>query len=231
MNLTNLDKENKNLLNEKWLFLNTGVNDGIFNMALDNYLLESLVSSSNTLPVLRVYSWIFPAYTIGANQVIPETVKSVFLDHQVVRRLSGGQAVLHSTMNNELTYSVCIRYKKNFKKLYFEFGKVLINFLSLYGLNSQIGHSDNNYFKHFNCFETKTYADIVMKDIKIIASAQYRKNGCVLQHGSVRLDKIKELSGIKITFEDAVNKLKRSFETSLNIKFLDYTLRLKDKGV
>lgn len=221
-------KKENYLNNHHWLFLNTGMSDGSFNMACDDYLLESVFSSLISLSYLRVYSWSCPTYTIGAGQTISEIEQCFVSDIPVVRRLSGGKAVLHGQSNDEITYSICMQYKKNFKDLYFDIGKVLINFLNRYDLQGQVGYLKNHNINHADCFESKTQADIVVDEIKVIGSAQFRKNGCILQHGSIRLDKIKKLTNNKIDFNDAIFNLKASFELVLNIKFLDSYLRNED---
>jgi len=81
-----------------------------------------------------------------------------------------------------------------------------------------------NYVEDFNCFNSKTSADIVVNDVKVIGSAQCRKKRAFLQHGSIKLDKIRELSGKNITSEMAVSDLKIAFEKSLKINFQDYSL-------
>ena len=97
-------------------------------------------------------------------------------------------------------------------------------FLQTYGLSGQYGYSNNSYFELFNCFDSRTEADIVINDIKVIGNAQCRKKEYVLQHGSIRLDIIRKLSGKDINFEDAKINLKKSFENKLKIRFMDYTL-------
>ena len=50
------------------------------------------------------------------------------------------------------------------------------------------------------------------------------KKNYVLQHGSIKLDMIRKLSGKNTDFEDAKINLKKMFEGKLKINFLDYTL-------
>ena len=51
--------------------MDTGVNDGTFNMSCDNFLLDSISNNSIKLPLLRVYGWTKPTLSIGANQTAP----------------------------------------------------------------------------------------------------------------------------------------------------------------
>ncbi|MBI3590204.1 MAG: lipoate--protein ligase family protein [Candidatus Melainabacteria bacterium] len=221
-------KNKSNILAETspcWYFLNTKVNDGSFNMSCDLLLLNRLFEGVLDLPLLRVYGWNESTYSIGANQKYTEPHLS---EHPVVKRISGGQAVLHGNANNELTYSIVIKCQKNFKKLYEDIGELLILFLSKYGLRASIGYSKQSYLKTFNCFDSKTPADIVVNDIKIIGSAQYRKKDCILQHGSIKLDLIRKLSQKELSFEMTAYDLKSTFERLLKIKFIDYSLVTTD---
>src|SRR3990170_5116770 len=86
----------------KWYFLNTGSNDGKFNMNLDVELTSYVKSTEG---ILRFYRWNPYCISLGANQ----STESINLDKtsadniNVVKRPTGGRAILHS---EELTYSV-----------------------------------------------------------------------------------------------------------------------------
>ena len=131
---------------------------------------------------------------------------------------------MHGIPNDELTYSIFVNYGYKVKRLYFEIGEILLEFLNLYNLKGEFGYSSNNYFKNFDCFNSKTEADIVVNDIKVIGSAQHRKKDYVLQHGSIKLDVIRKLSKKNTDFEDAKANLKKAFQDKLRIEFVDYTL-------
>lgn len=211
----------KNNLNQRdWFFLDSGVQDGSSNMACDNYLLDLVVNESINNNLLRVYGWTVETLSLGYSQNHPFSK----ISYPVVQRISGGQAVLHGTAENELTYSVFVSYEESAKKLYAEISKVLISFLGSLGLDAKTGYSDANYKNDFNCFNSKTCADIVIDDLKVIGSAQARKKNYIMQHGSIRLDIIRELLKTDITFNLAKLKLKSAFEIVLGIKFMDYSL-------
>lgn len=221
-------------MNKEWLYLNTGVSNGEFNMSCDEFLLEELMAESIALPILRVYSWASQTLSVGVNQ---KSSSSLF---PLVKRITGGQAVLHGTKDDELTYSIVFSIPSsvlNVKKIYFDIGQVLISFLSNFGLAGKIGYSDKNYINDFNCFDSKTSADIVACDVKVIGSAQKRKtkkdsqgnrNQYILQHGSIRLDIIRKLSQMDVSFDQAADHLKASFERELRIKFFNYSLSKED---
>ena len=221
-NLDNLKKYNN------WYFLNSGLNDGLFNMACDKVLFDNLLSGCIEFPVLRLYGWKERTVSIGKNQKLNNENHSFFTTFPVVKRLTGGQAVLHGDSNDELTYSIVIPSINKFKELYFQIGQILILFLGKYGINANHGYSNNNYLDNFDCFNSKTQADIVVNDIKVIGSAQYRKKTNVLQHGSIRLDLIRQLSNIDVTFKQAMDHLKSTFQSEAHISFADYDLNEYD---
>ena len=85
-----------------WKFLNSGVNSGKFNMDFDVFLAENFVQGN---AVLRLYRWNPYCISLGANQSLEDINTSKTRYHQidVVKRPTGGRAILHS---QELTYSV-----------------------------------------------------------------------------------------------------------------------------
>ena len=88
-----------------WRVVDTGANCGAYNMGVDQVLAADAAQG----PVLRFYDWDPPAVSCGWNQQ-PERETDVeacrALGNDVVRRPTGGRAVLHW---EELTYSVaCI---------------------------------------------------------------------------------------------------------------------------
>jgi lipoate-protein ligase A len=88
--------------------LETGYNPGAWNMALDEVLLlkcNSSITANYDIPILRLYGWQPPAVSIGYFQSMDEEVnleKCKQMGIDVVRRMTGGGAVLHES---ELTYS------------------------------------------------------------------------------------------------------------------------------
>ncbi len=201
-----------------WVFLNTGSGDGNFNMLFDVLILNRMSEGLISNPVLRLYAWSEPTLSLGANQKLEN---NNYHNVPIVKRVTGGQAVLHGTVQNELTYSVCLYYEDSLKTLYKEIGSVLLRLLNGYGLLGEYGYSNSTYLNQFNCFESKTQADIVINNVKVIGSAQYRKRKFVLQHGSIKLDLIRKLSGKEVYYKDVVADLKTAFKTELNISFLE----------
>ena len=91
---------------KQWRFVFTGTSDAFFNMALDEAILQSC-QSEGAIPTLRLYLWKPPGVSFGYFQATENTVdlnKCKKNNIDVVRRITGGRAVLHE---NEITYSVC----------------------------------------------------------------------------------------------------------------------------
>jgi lipoate-protein ligase A len=90
--------------------LETGYKSAALNMAIDEALIESIDES----PVFRVYRWRPAAVSVGYFQSIRDEVdieKCSEIGVDVVRRLTGGGAVLHEF---ELTYSfITKQYPQN----------------------------------------------------------------------------------------------------------------------
>lgn len=204
---------------EHWYYLFTGPKSGKFNMAYDAYLLDMLGLGVLENPILRIYGWNEMTISLGKNQNVSGIPN---YQYPCVKRITGGQSVLHGGISDEITYSVVLYHGSKFKDLYHQIGEALINFLSSFGLCASFGYKDNCYTNSFDCFNSKTSADIVVQDIKVIGSAQCRKRGNILQHGSIRLDVINNLCGKTISFKEAEKALKESFSKYFKIRFIQY---------
>jgi lipoate-protein ligase A len=56
------------------------------------------------------------------------------------------------------------------------------------GIDLHYGQAGRGYIHNPNCFGTATGADLVTSEgVKLIGSAQLRRGGAILQHGSIRL--------------------------------------------
>jgi len=115
----------------------------------------------------------------------------------VVRRLSGGSAVLH---DKELTYSlICSEgrapFTSNVLETYKIIGECLMATLRSLTLNAKwVTFRDKHNAptrlnqKTANCFSAPSWYEITIEGKKICGSAQKRGGGVFLQHGSILLD-------------------------------------------
>jgi lipoate-protein ligase A len=165
-------------------------------MAVDQELLAKAQLGEKT-PVLRFYGWSPPAVSIGRFQksetaVDAEACKRLGFD--VVRRITGGRAVLH---HNELTYSVIARtddplFPPNVLGAYKVIAAGLVAGLKNLGVDAEMvsrtgRHASlvNKQDKDPSCFSSPSWYEIVVDGKKIIGSAQRRLSGAFLQHGSI----------------------------------------------
>ncbi len=164
-------------------------------MALDEWLLEQH-RAGKIPPVLRFYSWSRPTLSLGYHQKnwpphwSKLTVPEQPLD--VVRRPSGGRAVLHQ---GDLTYALVISGLSGKRsQIYGSLCQFLIEGWRSLGIALQFGQARRGYIHNPNCFGTATAADLVTLDgSKLIGSAQLKRDRTILQHGSMRLNPDPEL--------------------------------------
>lgn len=159
------------------------------NMRIDANLLGLAVGEG--ISTLRLYEWNEPTLSLGyfqKNPRIPDSLASL----PVVRRLSGGGAIVH---DRELTYSIALtkdhaRARRPLA-LYASAHRAIIGVLRTFGLTSCLrGEDIEDKSDHsFLCFSRADRNDIVVGSEKIVGSAQRRRRGAVLQHGSILLQR------------------------------------------
>ena len=178
-------------------YINFGEYNGFDNMAIDAEILEKSIKDNEKDAIFRLYAWKPACISLGRNQ------DDSFLDHtllqqnhiDVVRRLTGGRALLH---DNEITYSfVCpISYLENGEHVvasYKEISQILIDKFKNLGIILDFGSSKPIKTGFDYCMLISTGADLCYNNKKLIGSAQCRKNGYILQHGSILYDYDKTL--------------------------------------
>jgi lipoate-protein ligase A len=157
-------------------------------MAVDEALLESALSRD--VCTLRFYGWSEPTVSCGYFQKPAEALaESDFKSLPVVRRLSGGGAILH---HHELTYSVAIPKSHDLARqpyqLYGEVHRAMIDVLAKRGVDASLrGDTPGETADHFLCFARSDPNDVLLGGHKILGSAQRRRRGAILQHGSLVL--------------------------------------------
>ena len=188
-------------------------------MALDMYFLEKTISKVEILFTLRFYHWEGDWISLGYHQkVIPPHWEKLVKDGdiKIVRRPSGGGAVLHS---GGITYALTFK-KSSYKSFSYEIvNNWLIESFNTLGLTLERGHLRKSLIKE-NCFETSYISDLVDQyGIKRIGSAQYRKKGAFLQHGEIQLNPPRELWN-KLFGEEPPKKVNLSLTNDEIIKHL-----------
>jgi len=190
-------------------------------MALDEMLMKSVGKSTTDTPTLRIYGWDPLAVSIGYFQSVEQEVNTEICKKtgvEFVRRVTGGGAVLH---DSELTYSFITRkYPQNILESYRLICDPIISCLVNLGFNEP-------RFVPLN--------DVLVDGKKVSGNAQTRKDGILLQHGTILLDvdldkmfsvlripkqkihdkminNVKQrVRGLNRTFEEASSALERAF--------------------
>lgn len=87
----------------QWRLINDFPAFGTRNMAVDEAILQS-VTDGRALPTLRLYRWNPPCLSLGYGQKSSDVdfARAAALGWDVVRRPTGGRAILHT---DEVTYS------------------------------------------------------------------------------------------------------------------------------
>ena len=179
----------------KWRLIPTYSGTGAEQMAVDNWLLNRHAKGLE-LPCLRFYTWRSPAISLGYHQrQFPPHWNNLHWKGQpvdLVRRPTGGRAVLHQ---GDLTYALVTSGLKGSRRAaYQQLCQFLIQGWHALGVDLSFGEAGRGYIKNPNCFGTATAADLVTgSGYKLIGSAQVYRDGCVLQHGSMRLNPDVEL--------------------------------------
>lgn len=198
-------------------FIPYSVNTGEYNMEYDSYLLEYSIKNSIKSPIFRLYGWSPACVSLGRNQSDEHVNKDFCAQNNIdiVRRLTGGRALLH---DNELTYSfVCpIEFLQNGETViqsYKEISGALALGLNKLGLNAEFPVEKKAHTNFEYCMSLATGADLSINNKKIIGSAQFRKQGYILQHGSIMFDydeqKLENIFGEKPLIEKitTINKI------------------------
>ena len=204
---------------------------GVEQMALDLHFLEKTISEVEILFTLRFYYWEGDWISLGYHQkVIPPHWEKLLDDGiiKVVRRPSGGGAVLHS---GGITYALTFK-KPSYKIFSYELvNNWLIKSFKELGLGLTRGTLKKSMIKE-NCFGSSYVSDLVDQyGFKRIGSAQYRKKGAFLQHGEIQLNPPRELwlrlfgeepptkVNLNLTNEEIIQYLMNSFlESKSNLK-------------
>lgn len=182
------------------------------NMAVDEAILRE-VGRGQTPPTLRFYRWNPAALSVGRFQAVREQVRLDELARAglgLVRRPTGGRAVLH---DEEVTYAVIlpesVGLPSSVTEAYRLLSTGLAEGLRLLGVSPEFfqparparlgpggqagGPASRSASREGSslCFEAPSWYELGVAGRKLVGSAQLRRFGGLLQHGSVplRLDR------------------------------------------
>lgn len=248
-----------------WRFINSGPADAFTNMATDEAIMIAY-QRGLVPPTLRIYQWNPPAVSVGYFQKTGETVdvkmcKTLGID--VVKRLTGGRAVLHE---HEITYSVIIG--ENYPGMpgsivesYKFICKGVIEGFRLLGIEVSMETRKNksSIINSSACFDSPSMYEILYEGKKLVGSAQVRKNGVILQHGSILMDfdiekminvlifkfenlkekvknalinnttTVRKILGAEICQDEMITSIKKGFESAFGVKMIEKELIVEEK--
>jgi len=230
---------------ENWLLKTDPKLSGKENMAIDAELLRKAVKPDFT-PVLRFFDWERPTITIGYCQKRSDLdfdrMGEKAIDFAV--RPTGGRAVLHW---NEFTYSITIPAGHPICEMsvldsYRLISSAFVAGFEMLGIGAELARGEAGGNRQSSCFSSTSRYEVVVGGKKLVGSAQRRKNGAILQQGSIpigpeylELDKFlkkskKTSSENKSTYIaecidtvperiDFIHAITRGFEEELKIRF------------
>ena len=196
-------------------YIKFGTYTGKENMQIDSDLLDEAIEKQIQEPIFRLYAWKPRCISLGRNQK-DDFLKGV--NEDIVRRLTGGRALLH---DDEITYSYVtpisiVPNGETISASYKYISGILIDFFKSLGVDLEFGggkctnigttqapHTKGS-MKFDYCMLISTGADVCYQGRKIIGSAQYRKQGYILQHGGILFGYNKEL--LESLFHEEVTK-------------------------
>jgi lipoate-protein ligase A len=233
-------------MKERWRLIAYAENDGATNMAIDEAILEQRIKSQAP-PTLRLYGFTPPCVTIGLSQkmddAISDRIRAEGID--VVRRPTGGRAVLHL---HDLTYSFVGTdttcggsFSTSVTESYKQISQGLVAAFAELGVPTELGATGVAYRHLQDCFMATTGSDLHHNGTKLIGSAQVRRRGSILQHGSVPLHQdpdlmprllgepsspdaprhlnLFDLLGRDVSFDDLQTAFKAGFEKTFGVEF------------
>ena len=167
--------------------------DGAVNMAIDCAIFEAVASKLQP-PTLRLYGWHPFCLSLGYGQRASDVDIAALAQRgcDLVRRPTGGKAILHG---DELTYSLCLPQDHplasgDVVESYRRISAGLLRALQELGLEAE-SELQNASLRPAAagpvCFEIPSHYEISVAGRKLIGSAQMRRKGGLLQHGSIPL--------------------------------------------
>lgn len=174
------------------LIIDAAPRSGAANMAVDQAVAEAC-AAGESLPTVRFYRWQPPAVSLGRHQPLAEIDAEAVAarGYEIVRRPTGGRAILHT---DEFTYAVAApdgepRMAGGVMDAYLRISHALMIGLQALGVAADKAPGSVRVGKDVSaaCFEVPSAYEITAGPRKLMGSAQSRRAGYVLQHGSLPL--------------------------------------------
>ena len=182
------------------------------NMDIDLSVLNDAILKKSDELFVRFYGWEPKCISLGRNQ---KPFISPFEIDTVVRP-TGGRALLH---DNEITYMVVGKIPSNYGVIqtYKMISDILIEGFKKLSVNLTYGGDRGGSNKY--CMNISSGADISYMGKKLIGSAQFRREGYFLQHGSILRDI--DYSFFEKVFTEPIDREKIITINEINPKLTD----------
>ncbi len=186
---------------------------------------ETLLENAGGRPTLRLYTWEPDTLSLGYFQRFAE-VPAVTNASAVVRRITGGGAIHHT---GELTWSITTAaddplYRGPIAESYRRVHGIILAALHALGIEASLREASplaSDRPGTGMCFHASTPLDIIWSGAKGMGSAQRRRRGRVLHHGSIKLAPSELEAGVAaashIDVETMGRALVSAFEERLGI--------------
>ena len=213
-----------------WRFLDSGSASGARQMAVDDALLTLCGRGCSPLTV-RLFDFRPPCLSLGRFQPAPpETCREPALE--VVRRPTGGRAVLH---RGDICYSVVAPADHplvagSIHQSYGKIARALAEALAILGLPPlQEAAAQSRLPAADWCFEAMAPHELALDGAKLVGSAQLRRDGILLQQGSIRLappdgqpsgaTSLEEALGRRVSHREMASALVEGFTRAWGVQF------------
>ena len=172
---------------DNWRFLDSGWATGARQMAVDDALL-TLSGRGQSMPTLRLFGYRPACLSLGRFQPADQVPCPPGLD--LVRRPTGGGAVVH---RGDICYSIVLPLSHplaagSIRQSYQRLARGLAAGLESLGLPPLAeGEVSGPSPRSAWCFEAIAAHELTLAGRKLVGSAQARREGALLQQGSIRL--------------------------------------------
>lgn len=159
-------------------------------MAIDEAIADATIRGEAP-PTLRFYEWEPPCLSLGHSQPFADVHarRSAAAGYDIVRRITGGRAILHV---DELTYSIAgpadvPQLSGGVLEVYHRLSAGLLDGLLRLSVPADVtpGHNRTTGAGSPACFDAPSAHELTVGERKLIGSAQCRRAGWLLQHGSL----------------------------------------------
>ena len=178
-------------MDSKWRLIDSGPCEAFYNMALDEAIATEVRRGTAPL-TLRLYGWDRASVTLGCFQKVSD-INIEFCRSRnipVVRRPTGGRAILHG---DEMTYSFSAKtdrgpFSHGLLDSYRRISAAFSMAFKKIGITAEAKNTREKgrvLSRSPLCFQSSSYGELMVENMKLVGSAQKRWHNGLLQQGSI----------------------------------------------